>query len=147
MRAICNSNKHRVSELRMTVLAIDPGRCKCGVAVVSNTNEIEVLHRAVVSTEQIPDVLSDLYARYSPDVIIIGNGTTAKVVMESAKKLSSNVELVDEKFTSIEARKKYFIENPPRGLHRLIPISLQTPNQPFDDYVAVILAERYLALL
>lgn len=128
-----------------TVIAIDPGRCKCGIAVVQGNGGLNILHRAVVPTEQIPNVLTDLYARYSPDVILIGNGTAAAGAVESAERLGSLVELVDERLTSVDARKRYFIENPPRGLRRLIPTSLQTPNRPYDDYVAVILAERYLA--
>lgn len=127
------------------VIAIDPGRCKCGIAVVKGGTEIEVLHRAVVPTEQIPDVLVNLCPKYSPNVILIGNGTAANIVVESAEKLGSPVELVDEKYTSLEARKRYFLENPPKGLRRLIPTSFQFPDQPFDDYVALILAERYLA--
>lgn len=127
-----------------TVLAVDPGRCKCGVAVVRNSDNIEVLHRAVVSTEQISDILIDLCARYSPEAILIGNGTTASFVKEMADRLDRLVELVDERLTSVEARKRYFRENPPKGLRKFIPTSLQTPNVPIDDYVAVILAERYL---
>ncbi|HKM17981.1 MAG TPA: pre-16S rRNA-processing nuclease YqgF, partial [Limnochordia bacterium] len=34
--------------------------------------------------------------------------------------------------------------HPPRGWRRLLPVSLQTPPVPIDDYVAVILAQRYL---
>lgn len=127
-----------------TVIAIDPGRCKCGVAVVRGVGA-DVLHRAVVPTEQIPEALADLHARYCPDVILIGNGTMASDAAEAAKSLGAPVELVDERMTSIEARKRYFAEHPPRGLRRLLPISLQTPDQPCDDYVAVILAERYLS--
>ena len=34
--------------------------------------------------------------------------------------------------------------NPPRGWRRLLPVSMQMPPEPYDDYVAVILAQRFL---
>jgi hypothetical protein len=50
---------------------------------------------------------------------------------------------VDESYTSEAARRRYVAENPPRGLERLLPSSLRTPSVPYDDYVAVILGERF----
>ena len=129
---------------RLTVLAIDPGRFKCGIAVVADGSQPEVLHRAVIPTDQLSHVLTDLADRYRPEVILVGNGTTASGAAGEAKATGLPVEIVDERFTSIEARRRYFAEHPPRGLRRLIPTSLQTPGRPIDDYVAAILAERYL---
>lgn len=129
----------------VTVLAIDPGTLKCGVAVLRGAEQ-QVLHRSVVPTDELADIVARLSREHSPSVILVGNGTSAGAAVESIERISSIVvELVDEKMTSIAARTRYFRENPPRGLRRLIPTSLQTPSQPYDDYVAVILAERYLA--
>lgn len=129
----------------VTVLAIDPGTHKCGIAVVSGKDQ-QILHRCVVSTAEIADIVTRLSQQHSPSIVILGNGTSAKAAADSIKKaISIPIELVDEKLTSVAARKRFFKENPPRGLRRLIPTSLQTPSQPYDDYVAIILAERYLA--
>ncbi|MCE5315500.1 MAG: pre-16S rRNA-processing nuclease YqgF [Armatimonadota bacterium] len=132
-----------------TILAIDPGRSKCGVAVVRAAVElprnVEILHKSVIESARLGETVIELCRRYDPDVIIIGNGTTSA---QAAKTISEvdlcPIEMVDEKFTSVLARKRFFKDNPPRGLKRLIPISLQTPDRPCDDYVAVILAERYI---
>lgn len=135
----------------LTVLAIDPGTSKCGIAVVKNRDRhdcpapYEVLHRCVVPTDELTKTVERLAKEHSPAIILIGNGTSAQSAANSIKALSSiKIELVDEKLTSVAARKRYFQENPPRGLRRLLPTSLQTPTQPYDDYVAIILAERYL---
>ena len=128
-----------------TVIAVDPGSYKCGVAVVRGGERVIVLHRAVVLTERMGDTLRDLLSAHMPDVILLGDGTTAKSIAEIADSMGAAVQYVDEKFTSVAARKRYFLENPPRGLRRLIPTSMQTPSEPYDDYVAVILAERYFA--
>lgn len=131
------------------VLAIDPGRAKCGVAVVgrSGPDSFDVLHQGVAPTADLISVLAELFKRFSPDTIIVGNGTTSANTLEAVRQATGmDAGVVDEKFTSLLARKRYFQENPPHGLRRLIPISLQTPPCPIDDYVAIILAERYLSL-
>ncbi len=135
-------------------MAIDPGSAKCGVAVVrrasgpaaASAEAFEVVYRDVVKAARIGPVIAELVSRFCPEATLIGNGTTASDVVDTAKQVGApQVTLVDEKFSSLVARKRYFRENPPRGLRRLIPISLQTPDRPYDDYVAVILAERYLS--
>jgi RNase H-fold protein (predicted Holliday junction resolvase) len=130
-----------------TILAIDPGRVKCGVAVVARGLEPQTMHRAVVPADQIGQLAAELCGQYSPDLILIGNGTTASDVAAAVRTLGVPVRIVDESRTSLDARTRYFKQNPPRGLRRLIPASLQSPPAPIDDYVAVILAERYLAQL
>jgi hypothetical protein len=54
------------------------------------------------------------------------------------------LDIVDEFQTSMLARARFCIENPARGWRKLLPCGLRTPEQPYDDYVAVILAERWL---
>lgn len=137
-----------MENLKRVVLAIDPGRAKCGVAVVSATVDNptpQVLHRSVIDTNNLPQTAAALIEQFTPERILIGDGTTSKSAREmlSAQDCPP-VEVVDEKFTTLLARERYFKENPPRGLRRLIPVSLQTPPTPYDDYVAIILAERYL---
>lgn len=143
-----------MSESADVVLAIDPGRAKCGVAIVRRSADpggsspeqtAEVLHRSVVPSPEIDRIIASLFARFSPEVILIGDGTTSSQVVGIAEGLHlAPVRLVDEKFSSVQARKRFFVENPPQGLRRLIPVSLQTPPRAYDDYVAVLLAERYL---
>lgn len=127
------------------VLAIDPGRCKCGIAVVAHADVAQVMHRAVVETDSISDVISSLCLRFGVEVILIGDGTTSDNILQITEKCGLEVRIVDERLSTVEARRKYFQHNPPRGLRRLIPVSLQTPPEVYDDYVAVILAERYFA--
>ena len=134
-----------MTEAEKVVLAIDPGRLKCGVAVVrKSAPQSEVLHRCVVETSQLGPLLKQLADKFTPQIIIIGNGTSSSQTMRTAEELKlAPILLVDEQSTTLLARKRYFEENPPRGLRRLIPTSLQTPPGAYDDYVAVILAQRY----
>lgn len=129
----------------MLVLAVDPGRSKCGLAVVGSDSGVRT--RAVVPREKLVETVNRFARAYSPAVVIVGGGTGSKAARTAIENMSgsTNVETVDEQFTSLDAKERFFKENPPRGLRKLIPTTLQVPNVPYDDYVAVLLAERYIA--
>jgi hypothetical protein len=55
------------------------------------------------------------------------------------------VHIIDETDTTYRARALYFAEHPPRGWRRLLPLGLQVPPGPIDDYAAMLIARRYLA--
>ena len=64
----------------------------------------------------------------------------ADIITDNAKTL----EVVDEYYTTQLARKEYWQARPPKGWRRLLPVSMQVPPEPVDDFVAVLLAQRYL---
>lgn len=127
------------------VLAVDPGRGKCGVAVLGGDGQI--LHRSVVSAANIDREVTRLVAQHNVSQLLLGDRTAAKEVGRSLRQGECPLEplLVNEHRSSEEGRRRYFRDNPPRGWRRLVPVTLQTPPCPCDDYVAVVLAERYLA--
>lgn len=133
-----------MNNVGVTVLAIDPGRSKCGVAIVRAKDG--VLARAVAPMDDLLRLLRVLVQQFHPDTVVLGRGTGMKDVEKIVRQLDSAppIEIVDETYTSLDARQRFFKEHPPRGLKRLVPTTLQTPNVAYDDYVAVILAERYL---
>lgn len=129
------------------VIAIDPGREKCGVAVVHK--ERGVLFRRVVPTDNLIAEVIGHFEEYGSPLIIVGDGTGSIAVRS---RLQNNLQVnkdrivaVDERRSTEEARTLYWQENPPRGLKRLIPLGMQVPPCPVDDYVAVILAQRYFS--
>jgi len=125
-----------------TVLAIDPGREKCGLALVSGKG---ALHKEVVPREDVALIVAHLAAEHILDKVIVGNGTGGGGLAEDLRaSVAVPVEMVDETLSSRRARDRFFEDNPPRGLRRLIPRGLLTPDRPYDDYVALILAEDYL---
>jgi len=126
-------------------LAIDPGRAKCGVAVV--TREGQALYRAIIAVEEIVSEAERLVAAYRPCALVVGDGTGSREVLRAlrAANLPLGVERVEEAHTSEAARARFVAENPASGWQRLLPRSLRTPWRPYDDYVAILLAERYWA--
>lgn len=128
------------------VIAVDPGREKCGLAVVGRTGE--VFMKAVVAAGRLPAVVAELAARHRITTVVLGNRTGSQAaaavlagVGTAEKPLT--VKAVDEHRSTDQARARYWRDNPPRGLARLVPVTLRVPPVPVDDYVAVILAERY----
>lgn len=128
----------------VNIIAVDPGSHKVGVAVVSSTPEI--LYKSVSSRDACNDLISGLIHEFNVEVVVLGNGTCSKEIREFVETNFPKVhlEVVDETETSRFARERYLKENPPKGIGRLVPMGLRTPSEHYDDYVAVILAERYL---
>jgi RNase H-fold protein (predicted Holliday junction resolvase) len=133
-----------------TVLAIDPGRQKCGLAVVRGPEGIACLHRCVVETVRlVPEVAALLRAHDDIAEVLVGSATSSKQVRTALAAYFPEYVLrsVDEHRSSERARARYLAENKPAGLGRILPNPLRTPEAPYDDYVALILAEDYFAAL
>lgn len=129
-----------MSSIPFNILAVDPGRRKCGLAVV---NDQAVLTKLVVPREKLLETVRCLLEAYPFSVIVVGDRTNSKIIRESLKPLGLPVETVDENRSTLEGRYRY-LKDHTKGLWRLVPIGLRTPNQPYDDYVAVVIAERFL---
>lgn len=125
------------------VIAIDPGTKKCGYAVVDSN--LDILQRKIISIDKITDTIENSLNIFKIDKIILGNGTNYKNIEESIKNQFSQLKiiLIEEKYSTLKGRKKFFKEHPPRGLLKLIPLSLRVPPGHYDDFVAVLLAEKY----
>ncbi len=128
----------------MVVAAIDPGREKCGLAVVDEDGR--VLEQAVVATVWLEDELTERVQKFRPERILLGNGTTSRTAEEDIRTAFPDipVEIVDEYRTTDDAKIAYWKAHPPTGWRRFFPTSMQVPPVPVDDFVAVILAQRYL---
>ena len=127
------------------ILGIDPGTRKCGYAFVSAPCEAPVA-LGIVPTEELGSVLRPLVERYAPVLVALGGGTHASVVGAILEVLGVPIEIVDERATTLLARERYFAANPPKGWRRLIPRGMLLPPRPIDDFAAVLIAERSMAL-
>ena len=125
-------------------MGIDPGKDKCGVAILTSAGEIKF--QRVVATEELDTVLKTLAAEFEIDKVILGDGTTHKAAAQKVSAAGLNFQLVDEKHTTEEARCEYWKKNPPRGWRKLLPTSMQVPPEPVDAIVAEILVKRFLEL-
>lgn len=128
----------------MIVLSVDPGSRKCGIAVVSETDGI--LARKVVPVEELEETAAGFWREFQIDFVAVGGSTGSRRTVELMQRvLQTEVFVVDERHSTERARERYLAEHPPCGWRRLIPLGLQIPPEPYDDYAAVILAENFMA--
>jgi RNase H-fold protein (predicted Holliday junction resolvase) len=129
------------------IVGFDPGRDKCGLAVVGGDRSI-CFHEVVSAAETIA-VLNTLQQQYKPEQLVMGNQTTAqqwRLKLEQHLATPLLITMIDERYSTLEARDRYWAMYPPKGLMRLIPQGMRDVPRPIDDIVAIILVERYLDL-
>jgi RNase H-fold protein (predicted Holliday junction resolvase) len=127
------------------ILGFDPGRDKCGIAVVSTHRNI-LFHEVVAAAVTI-STINTLQQQYGPSQLVMGNQTTSlqwQQQFEQQLAVSLPITLIDERYSTLEARDRYWTMYPPKGLTRLIPQGMRDVPRPIDDIVAIILVERYL---
>ncbi len=126
------------------LLAIDPGQAKCGWALVDQDGT--VVARGICARWSLQSELASLAAQYPVDRLVLGNRTGHRTILAellASAEWRTKVCLVEEDRSSEEARRRYVLATT-RGWRRIIPASFRSPKGPYDDYVAVILAERFL---
>ncbi len=127
----------------MTILGVDPGTRKVGFAVVDGHGNTHDLGIEVIA--EFGARVQGLMERWVFTAIAIGTGTNARAVGGQLSTLGIPVIYVDERETTLKARSLYFADHPPRGWRRLIPLGMQVPPRPVDDYAAVLIARRFLS--
>lgn len=141
------------------IVAVDPGREKCGVAVV--TGDLELISKEIVSREEAVHRVLELAKKHGAGKVVLGDRTGSREfageIAKAKRACSTSIDnqehpspeiiFIDEHMSSMEGRRRYLLDHPLCGLLKLIPVSLRTPGEPFDDYVAVILAERFFQCL
>ncbi len=109
-----------------------------------------MLARAIVPPADVPRVVAAWAAEHRVDAIVVGRGTGSKEVMAALAGLRTSgrlpaVTAEEERDSTLDARRRYFAEHPPRGWRRFVPRSFQVPPEPYDDYAAAVIADRYLS--
>ena len=133
------------SPTQPVILGFDPGKDKCGLAVMALDRQL-YYHQVVPAKEAIATI-ETLRQQFPISLLVMGNQTTAKqwkkqLHQELAEAL--NIILVDERYSTLEARDRYWQMYPPKGLTKLLPQGMRQPPRPIDDIVAILLIERYL---
>jgi RNase H-fold protein (predicted Holliday junction resolvase) len=129
----------------MIIIGFDPGKDKCGVAVMNQQREL-LYHQVIPATEVMSSLIS-LSQQFKAEILVLGNQTTSKTwrqQLEATFGASLAIIMVDERNSTLEARDRYWQMYPPKGLTRLIPPGMRLPPRPIDDIVAILLIERYL---
>ena len=128
------------------IVAVDPGRDKCGVAVLDRNAGIQ--WHGIAPTAKIAAVVAEKLATHDCRTVVLGNQTYSTAIRQLLQELldqdlADEMIDVDERGSTEAARTRYWQMNPPHGWRRLIPIGLLAPPCAVDDIAAIILGERY----
>lgn len=133
--------------MAMKVLSIDPGREKCGIAIVHAPIDsgLKVLWQVIVPRQTLPSQLPELIDRFHPDAFLLGDATTSRelAALLQLQWPQMPLHIVDEAGSTLAARELFWQAHPPRGWRRCVPLSLQMPPVPLDDFAAIVLARRF----
>lgn len=125
------------------VLAIDPGKRKCGIAIVDN--KLQLIEGEVVENKELIYKIGIHLEKHSISNILIGSGTNSGEIKKRIKENFFGIRIIEipEKNSTMQARKRYFDYYPPAGFLKIFPKSFLVPPCPYDDFAALVIAERF----
>ena len=124
------------------LISIDPGKCKCGLVLV-DLQKKKVDQAIVLNTEFLPNYVKNLNGSENISKVIIGNGTTSRQNIEKLDFIKNDLIIVEEKNTTLRAKKRYFEIFPTRGLKSFLPKEIFIMNKNLDALSALIILEDY----
>ncbi len=124
------------------VIAIDPGKSKCGL-VLAEINTKKVYEAIIIKSELLEKYVRDLNTIEDISKIIIGNGTTSRKTIEKLDFFKKEIITFEEKNTTYRAKERYFELFPISGLMLLIPREVFILNKNLDAISALIILEDY----
>ena len=124
------------------VITIDPGKSKCGL-VLAEISEKKVYEAIILKSELIENYVRDLNDVEDISKIIIGNGTTSRVIMKKLDFLKRKIITFEERNTTYRAKARYFELFPIKGIKLLIPREVFIINKNLDAISALIILEDY----
>ena len=99
--------------MKASIVALDPGR-NIGVAFVAEDGTLGF--HTVMDLERLKKLEFPKAA-----TVLVGDGTGSDTVKKLLTARGIQYEIVDEWGSSLTARKLYFLDQPPKGLRRLLP--------------------------
>ncbi|MFN9208112.1 MAG: resolvase [Pseudanabaena sp.] len=129
------------------LLGFDPGKQKCGLAVMGLDRKLHF--QAVIPSQDAIAKVGSLLDSYPISLMVMGDQTASKQWKAELQSTFPDLRIitVDERYSSEEARLRFWEVYPAQGLMKLVPLGMRSPDRPIDDIVAIILIARYLSRL
>ena len=124
------------------IISVDPGRSKCGLVLVDCEHD-RVLRGEVIATEAVLDTLQCWLQLAPVERLVLGNGTASESLRNQLP-ADLPIKLVDERGTTLQARKRYWQLWPPRGWRQFVPLGLLVPPTELDAVAALVILESEL---
>jgi hypothetical protein len=130
-------------ERKTYLLAIDPGRYNCGLAVLDRDGQVAA--KTYCKRERVGEVMSDLVSQYKPASLALGNGTDSSETAKIAEDLlPGKVALVPAKGAAFEARELAWRTRAPRRTPHWLPMILRPELIDLPAWAAVVIGRRFL---
>ena len=129
-------------EPRHIIVAVDPGRSKCGLVLADASND-EVIDALVLPADQLCTQLTHWHHQSPLHQLVIGDGTSSQQWQAAIKHLAPVV-VVNEAGTTLRARERYWQIWPVQGWNRLLPQGMRLPPCELDAIAALVLLEDHL---
>ena len=106
------------------------------------------LRHEVIASAQATQTLVSWCEAFEIEALILGDQTGSKQWRSQIQAVlpALRIESIDERFSSQEARDRFWDLYPAQGFDRLLPRGMRVPPRAIDDLVAIILVERFLGL-
>ena len=124
------------------VIAIDPGKSKCGLVLAEISKKV-VYQAIILKSELLTDYVRDLNTVEDISRIIIGNGTTSSEIMKKVDFLKKEIITFEERNTTFRAKERYFELFPKNGWRFFVPREVFILNKNLDAISALIILEDY----
>ena len=124
------------------VISIDPGKFKCGL-VLADISEKKVYKAIILKSELLEGYVRNLNNVEDISKILIGNGTTSRVIVEKLNSVKKEIITCEEKNTTYRAKERYFELFPISGLRYIVPREVFILNKNLDAISAMIILEDY----
>ncbi|MFY7696155.1 MAG: resolvase [Cyanobium sp.] len=121
---------------------LDPGRSKCGLVRTDGSAQV-ILEAFVLPPDNCFERLLEWQQQGLIHALVMGDGTSSRAWRS---RLAGRLPLhtIDERGSTLEARRRYWDLEPAQGWRRLLPEGLRQPPRDWDDVVAQLLLERWL---
>jgi len=126
-------------------LAIDPGSVKCGLAVLEYSGAIVLLDSAL--RIEFNAAINEISNSFPVNRIVVGNGTTSATLISEIKENTKLPVLpVDERGTTLRARRLWAEKEWSRGIYQYVPLIIKTIFEPssLDSYAAWAIGLQFL---
>ena len=124
------------------IIAIDPGRSKCGVSV-ADIKEKKVYEALVIKSHMLLKYIKKKYQKEKNLQCLIGNGTSSENYIKELNQLVPNLIIAEEKNSTYRAKQRYFEIFPVEGIKCFLPREIFILNKNLDALAALIIMEDH----
>jgi len=124
------------------VISIDPGMYKCGF-ILADIKQKKILKAEVIQSSCLVTTVKKNFNKKEKIELLLGNGTSCDKYIKDLDEFIPKLILVEEKNSTMRAKKRYFDIFPLKGLKCFLPREIFLLNKNLDALAALIIMEDH----